>query len=73
MDNMGGIISNDQGFIDVLTPEETKVYRYNGRTYVVTYDGEIYNKEEIISDLLSRGNYFDSSDEEEIILKGYLL
>lgn len=73
MNNMGGIISNGQGFIDVLTPEETKVYKYNGRTYVVIYDGEIYNKEEIIDDLLSRGNYLDSIDDEEVILKGYIM
>ena len=73
MNNMGGIISNDQGFIDVLTPEETKVYKYNGRTYVVTYDGEIYNKEQIIDELLSRGNYLDSVDDEEVILKGYIM
>ncbi len=73
MNNMGGIISNEQGFIDVLTPEETKVYKYNGRTYVVTYDGEIYNKEEIIDDLLSRGNYLDSIDDEEVLLKGYIM
>jgi asparagine synthase (glutamine-hydrolysing) len=73
MNNMGGIISNEQGFIDVLTPEETKVYKYNGRTYVITYDGEIYNKEEIIDDLLSRGNYLDSIDDEEVLLKGYIM
>ena len=72
MMNMGGIIKNDQGFIDVLPSDETKVYKYNGKTYVITYDGEIYNKDEIRNDLLSRGNYLDSDLEEEIILKAYI-
>jgi len=72
MNNMGGLINNDQGFIDVLTNEETKVYKYNGKTYVITYDGEIYNKDEIRRDLISRGNYLDSDSEEELVLKAYV-
>lgn len=72
MNNMGGLIDNDQGFIDVLTNDETKVYKYNGKTYVVTYDGEIYNRDEIRNDLISRGNYFDSDLEEELVLKAFV-
>lgn len=72
MNNMGGLISNEQGFIDVLTNEETKVYKYNGKTYVVTYDGDIYNKDEVRRELLARGNYLDSDDEEEMVLKAYV-
>ncbi len=72
MNNMGGLINDDQGFVDVLNAEETKVYKYNGRTYVITYDGEIYNREELRKDLISRGNYFDSEGEEEFVLKAYI-
>jgi len=72
MSNMGGLVDNEQGFIDVLSNEETKVYKYNGKTYVITYDGEIYNKDEIRNSLLARGNYLDSDSEEEIVLKSYI-
>lgn len=72
MKNMGGLINHEQGFNDVLNSEETKVYKYNGKTYVITYDGEIYNKTEIRNDLLARGNYLDSDDEEEVVLKAYI-
>lgn len=72
MNNMGGIVNNEQGFLDVLKGEETKVYKYNGKTYVITYDGEIYNDDEIRGDLVARGNYFDTEDEEELVLKAYI-
>lgn len=72
MNNMGGMLSDEQGFIDVLSSEETKVYKYNGKTYVVTYDGDLYNKDEIKDNLLSRGNYLDTDEEDEIILKAYI-
>lgn len=72
MSNMGGLIQNEQGFADVLNDEETKVYKCNGKTYVVTYDGEIYNSDEIRKDLVSRGNYLDSDDDDELLLKAYI-
>ena len=72
MNNVGGLINNAQGFNDILSSEETRVYKYNGKTYVITYDGEIYNKDEIKSDLLGRGNYLNSADEEELVLKAYI-
>lgn len=72
MKNMGGIIKDDEGFIDILPSYETKIYKYNGKTYVITYDGDIYNKDELKNDLISRGNYLDTDCEEELVLKAYV-
>lgn len=72
MKNMGGIIKDGEGFIDVLSSYETKIYKYNGKTYIITYDGEIYNRDEIRCDLIARGNYLDTDKDEELVLKAYV-
>lgn len=72
MSDFCGIVKREEGYLDVLNSDELKVYRYKGETYVVVYDGEIYNKDEIREELISSGDYFNTDDEEEIILKGYL-
>lgn len=72
MSDFCGIVRKEQGFIDVLDNDSTKVYRYKGKTYIICYDGEIYNKDEIREELISKGDYFNTNDEEEIVLKAYL-
>ena len=72
MSDFCGIVKKEQGYLDVLNGEEQKIYKYKGETYIVSYDGEIYNKEEIREELISRGDYFNTDDEEEIVLKSYL-
>ena len=39
--------------------------------YVIVYNGEIYNTEDIKNDLLNKGYSFDTTSDTEIILKGY--
>ena len=72
MSDFCGIVKKEQGYLDVLNGEKQKIYKYKGETYIVSYDGEIYNKEEIREELISRGDYFNTDDEEEIVLKSYL-
>jgi asparagine synthase (glutamine-hydrolysing) len=40
--------------------------------YIITFNGEIYNFEEIRRDLLDRGYQFYSNTDTEVILKGYM-
>ena len=47
MSDFCGIVKKEQGYLDVLNGEEQKIYKYKGETYIVAYDGEIYNKEEM--------------------------
>ena len=41
------------------------------KNYVIIYNGEIYNTEEIKNDLLNKGYSFNTTCDTEIILKGY--
>ena len=43
-----------------------------GREYAIVYDGELYNKKELISDLKSAGYDFMTSSDTEIILYAFL-
>lgn len=72
MGDFCGVVRKEQGFVDVLDSEGTKVYKYKGETYIVCYDGEVYNKDEVRDELVNKGEYFNTDDEEEIVLKGYL-
>ena len=46
--------------------------KIGGREYVIVYDGEIYNTNELIADLKSAGYTFSTSSDTEIILYAYL-
>lgn len=71
MEFFGGMVKDSQGFIDLSGVKEAEIYTYKGRTYVVSYNGDIYNQAELKSELLRRGNYFETSDDEEFILKAF--
>lgn len=72
MGDFSGLVSRDEGILDVFDSEFCRIYKYKGVTYSVLYDGEIYNREEIIEELVSRGDYFNTDEEEEVLLKAYL-
>lgn len=69
--SVGGLVKNERGFIDIINQTETRIYRYKGKTFVISYEGEIYNKNEIRNELISRGNYFDGDEETELLVKGF--
>ena len=41
------------------------------KDYVIIYNGEIYNTDEIKSELINLGYTFDTTSDTEVILKGY--
>ncbi|HBE77834.1 MAG TPA: asparagine synthase (glutamine-hydrolyzing) [Firmicutes bacterium] len=59
----------------VVDPEGGKqpMVRQNGsRHYVLTYNGELYNTEEVRRDLLARGRQFQSYSDTEVVLVSYM-
>lgn len=52
-----------------LDPRSNQPYVYNNLT--ITYNGEIYNFEEIKKDLISEGYSFETTSDTEVLLKGY--
>ena len=41
------------------------------KNYIIVYNGEVYNSEEIKNDLLNKGYTFSTTSDTEVILKGY--
>lgn len=41
------------------------------KEYIITYNGELYNTEELKKDLCEKGYVFDTTSDTEVILKGY--
>ncbi len=41
------------------------------KEYIITYNGELYNTEELKEDLREKGYIFDTTSDTEVILKGY--
>ncbi len=45
---------------------------WNGQTYTMVYNGELYNTEEIRKELLKSGHRFDSHSDTEVLLTAYI-
>jgi len=41
------------------------------KEYVIVYNGELYNAEEVRQDLKEKGHKFDTACDTEVVLKGY--
>ncbi|SHI81166.1 asparagine synthase (glutamine-hydrolyzing) [Clostridium intestinale] len=78
--NSGGFYTNENVLLGhrrlvVVDPEGgsqpmTKVI--NGNEYVLVYNGELYNTEDLRKDLLSYGYKFDSYSDTEVLLTSYI-
>ncbi|MDR6225339.1 asparagine synthase (glutamine-hydrolyzing) [Desmospora profundinema] len=58
----------------VIDPEggvQPMVRRYGDRNLVITYNGELYNMEELSRELINRGHTFQSRSDTELILAAY--
>lgn len=57
---------------DLKTGNQPIVRNINGVEYVIIYNGEIYNTEELKKDLLSKGYAFETTTDTEVILYAYI-
>ncbi len=78
-DEKGYYVNNNAALIhrrlSVVDPEHGKQPMsefYGGETYVLVYNGELYNAEELRKDLLLRGYNFESHSDTEVVLKSYI-
>ncbi len=58
--------------VDPAGGVQPMIRRFGDRTYVLTYNGELYNTEEIRSDLKSLGYHFESYSDTEALLLAYI-
>lgn len=76
----GGVWKSHQCFfahrrLIVIDPENGKQpmsARKDGREYIICYNGELYNTEEIRSDLLAAGHIFNGHSDTEVLLHSYM-
>lgn len=58
--------------IDLSTGQQPMTRMIDGKTYVVCFNGEIYNMNELKNDLIQRGMKFETTSDTEVLLLGYV-
>jgi asparagine synthase (glutamine-hydrolysing) len=78
-DEQGIYLSDHVGFaharlsiLDLSTGQQPMTYTQDGKTYVICYNGEIYNMKELKNDLIQRGMKFQTTCDTEVLLLGYV-
>ena len=57
--------------IDMDRGKQPMVYVHHGEQYILVYNGELYNTEEIRKELLELGHAFDGHSDTEVVLHAY--
>lgn len=57
--------------IDPLGGRQPMQLSYRGRSYTIVYNGELYNTEEIRTDLIRLGHRFEGHSDTEVVLHAY--
>ncbi len=58
--------------IDPVSGRQPMVYQTGEQTYVIVYNGELYNFQELRAELSTRGHTFRSSSDTEVLLHAYI-
>lgn len=75
----GGVYSEDDctllhrrlAIIDPSGGKQPMELRMNGQHYVLVYNGELYNTEELRQELVKAGHYFEGHSDTEVVLHSY--
>lgn len=60
----------------VIDPEKGRqpmTRTFSGETYTIVYNGEIYNTDEVRSELIEKGAVFETNCDTEVVLWGYIM
>ena len=78
-DNTGEYLTPHLGFShtrlsirDLSNGAQPIIREYNGSRYVIIYNGEIYNTDELKQELLAAGYVFETTTDTEVILYAYM-
>ncbi|MGE7093974.1 asparagine synthase (glutamine-hydrolyzing) [Lysinibacillus sp. NPDC048646] len=58
--------------IDLIGGKQPMKKKHDGVNYVITYNGELYNTEEIRNELQKRGHIFKTHSDTEVLLTAYI-
>lgn len=68
----GGLSHARLSIIDLANGSQPMKKTEAGKTFVIIYNGEIYNTEELRRDLIKKGHTFSTTSDTEVILTGYM-
>ncbi len=57
--------------IDILGGVQPMTYQFGGETYTITYNGELYNTQEVKQELIALGHAFVTESDTEVVLHAY--
>lgn len=58
--------------IDLIGGKQPMKKEHDGANYVITYNGELYNTEELRKELQNRGHHFTTHSDTEVLLTAYI-
>jgi asparagine synthase (glutamine-hydrolysing) len=58
--------------VDLEGGKQPMLRRQDERSYVITYNGELYNTDELRRELVSRGHVFNSASDTEVLLRSFM-
>jgi asparagine synthase (glutamine-hydrolysing) len=58
--------------IDIENGKQPMHFMYEGKTYVIVYNGQLYNTSELKNELLKNGFTFKGHSDTEVLLKSYI-
>ena len=77
-DEHGEFVRNDVALlhrrlsvIDIENGKQPMIYEQNGETYVIVYNGELYNTDELREKLIGLGHHFKSHSDTEVLVHLY--
>lgn len=78
-DEAGTYLNEHVGFaharlsiIDLCTGQQPMLKTIDGHTYIICFNGEIYNMNELKEDLVAHGMSFTTTSDTEVLLVGYI-
>lgn len=71
-DTEAALLHNRLCVIDIENGKQPMAFSQGNRHYVMVYNGELYNTEEIRKELLERGYHFRGHSDTEVLLKAYV-
>ncbi len=72
LNNHIGLAHARLSIIDLVSGGQPMLRSFGERTYVIVYNGEIYNTDELKKDLQERGMKFQTTCDTEVILLGFI-
>ncbi|MCQ2471720.1 MAG: asparagine synthase (glutamine-hydrolyzing) [Clostridia bacterium] len=69
---VASLIHRRLAVVDIEKGTQPMIYEKNGEKYILVYNGELYNTEEIRNKLIEKGEHFVGHSDTEVVLKAFV-